>query len=120
MSAIWERIKKEPSLLFALVNATLALVVLFGLPLSEEQSAGIIVFVNAVVGILTRQSVTPNAKFNAEVNKEAANIASEIVNDMTVVDDAELTDAELAMLDRQRDRLNAELDHEFRRRERTQ
>lgn len=49
----------EPLRLVAAVQATLALAVLFGLPLTEEQLSGIILAVAAWLSFVTRSQVTP-------------------------------------------------------------
>lgn len=54
-----ERIKDEPVLVVALVEAVLALVVAFGLDLTTEQTAGILLVTGAVLAFVARQRVVP-------------------------------------------------------------
>lgn len=53
---------REPALIAAAVGIAINLAVSFGLQLTLEQAALINSFVLAVLGIIVRQSVTPNAK----------------------------------------------------------
>jgi hypothetical protein len=76
-------VQSEPAVIIGLVNAVLALIVLFGVPLSEEQSAGIIVFVNVVLGFATRMMVTPVAKVDARVDAEVEKALTEDAEPMT-------------------------------------
>lgn len=56
---LWGR---EPALILAAVQAALALAVGFGLEVTAEQVALILAFTAAVLGLITRQQVTPTAK----------------------------------------------------------
>ena len=91
MNTFWKRIQEEPAVIFSVVNAVLALVVLFGVPLTEQQAGGIIVLVNVIVGFLTRQQVTPTIKVDAKV--DAA------VEDALTAEAEPLTPEERATLD---------------------
>lgn len=51
---------REPVAIAALVRAVVLCATAFGLKLSAEQIAGIMLVVEAILGIITRQSVTPN------------------------------------------------------------
>jgi hypothetical protein len=51
---------REPVLLLAAVQATIALVAAFGLSLSGEQVASITAFAAAVLSVVARSKVTPN------------------------------------------------------------
>lgn len=66
MKFIWEKIKREPAVLLALLGAGFAMFASFGLSLSDGQTASITAFVVVVLGIVTRQSVTPNASVAAK------------------------------------------------------
>lgn len=59
MSAIIERIQNEPVLVVALVEAVLGLAVVFGLNLSVEQVAAILLVVNTALAIFVRSKVSP-------------------------------------------------------------
>ena len=61
MKAILERIQREPALVVGLVGAVIALALAFGLDLSVQQQGAIMAVVVAVLAVITRQSVTPNA-----------------------------------------------------------
>lgn len=52
---------REPILILAAVQATIALVAAFGLQLSAEQIAALVAFSAAVLGVIARQRVTPTA-----------------------------------------------------------
>ena len=52
-------LNREPVAIMALVRAALALAIGFGFKLDPEQMALIIVFVEAVLGLITRGQVTP-------------------------------------------------------------
>ena len=53
---LWNR---EPALFLAAVNALLAVAVGFGLDVTTEQQALIHAAVSALLGLITRQTVTP-------------------------------------------------------------
>ena len=57
--SLWGR---EPALILGLVQAGLALAIGFGLNLSGDQVALIMAFSSALVAVIVRQNVTPNAK----------------------------------------------------------
>lgn len=54
-----DRLSQEPVLVLAVVQATLALVVSFGLQLTGEQVGAILAVSAAVLGLIARQKVTP-------------------------------------------------------------
>jgi Mn2+/Fe2+ NRAMP family transporter len=56
-----KRLVREPNLILGLVTAGLSLLVLFGVDITEEQMAGIGVFLGALV-FLVRFMVTPSAE----------------------------------------------------------
>ena len=108
MNAVWKRIQEEPAAAISVVGAFMSLLVLFGVPLSDEQQGGVTFFLFLVAGFLTRWMVTPTAKFDAAVNAEAENIAEAIVTDQA----APLTAEERASLDvlrAERDALRSEM-----------
>ena len=53
-------IRTEPLRLVAAVQATLAAAVLFGVPLTPEQLAGVVIALAAWLSFVTRSQVTPN------------------------------------------------------------
>lgn len=61
MKNIITRISREPALVLGVVTSGLSLLVLFGLPISGDQMAGIGVFLGAVFG-LTRFLTTPTSE----------------------------------------------------------
>jgi hypothetical protein len=56
------RIAREPALITSAVRAALYCAVLFGLPLTDEQTAGVLLAVEAVLALATRALVTPTAE----------------------------------------------------------
>ena len=66
MNEILERLKREPALILALVGALISLGLAFGLDLSKEQQTAITAAIVAVVAIITRSQVTPNASVAAK------------------------------------------------------
>lgn len=59
MSKILDTIKAEPALVAGAVQAIVALVVAFGVPLSDEQVGAILAVSAAVLALAVRQRVTP-------------------------------------------------------------
>jgi len=57
-----DRIQNEPALTLGVVQALVALVVGFGLPVTPEQVALIVAFTAAVLSWATRTQVTPAGK----------------------------------------------------------
>lgn len=62
MSAVIERIKAEPAIVATAVGAVLSLLVAFGLPISDEQTAAVLAVVWAGLGFFVRSRVTPVKK----------------------------------------------------------
>ena len=54
-----DRIRREPALVSELVRAVLLCGVVFGLPLTEEQTAAVLLVVGAVMALFVRRRVTP-------------------------------------------------------------
>jgi hypothetical protein len=69
MKAILERIKNEPALVVGLVSAIIALLLAFGLSLTDEQVGGIMAVVVAILAVVTRSQVTPTRVVAAEVKQ---------------------------------------------------
>ena len=59
MGTLWGR---EPALILATVQTGLALAIGFGLELTGDQVSMILAFSAAVLGLITRQQVTPKGK----------------------------------------------------------
>lgn len=57
MNNLWNR---EPVLILAAVQTSIALAIAFGTHLTAEQTGAIMAFTAAILGIITRQRVTPN------------------------------------------------------------
>lgn len=53
---MWNR---EPAVILAAVQAVLALVIAFGLDLTNEQTGAVLAVTAAILGIITRSRVTP-------------------------------------------------------------
>lgn len=60
-------LKAEPVLIMGAVQAALALSLAFGAPLSTVQVSTILAFTAALLGLITRQMVTPNVNVPAPV-----------------------------------------------------
>lgn len=54
-------IRNEPALIVGLVQAILALVLAFGVSLSEEQIGSILAITSVILAIVTRMLVTPTS-----------------------------------------------------------
>lgn len=61
-------LSREPVAIAALVRAIILCAVTFGLGWTPEQIASVMVVVELVAGIITRQSVTPNGSVPQSVN----------------------------------------------------
>jgi hypothetical protein len=59
LNAIWERITQEPVMTLAIVQATLAVAVSFGLGWTGEQVGTVVAFSAAILGWLARSKVSP-------------------------------------------------------------
>jgi len=57
--SIIERLRTEPALVAGVVQALLALLLAFGVPLSDEQVGAIIAVSAAILAIVVRQRVSP-------------------------------------------------------------
>ena len=53
-------IRSEPALILGLVQAVIALVLAFGVDLSEEQIGSVMALTAVILAIVTRMLVTPN------------------------------------------------------------
>jgi hypothetical protein len=58
---VWDRIKSEPVLVTTLVGSVLSLLVVFGVPISDEQKTAVVVAVAAVLALFARSQVTPTS-----------------------------------------------------------
>lgn len=81
MRAIWEKVRREPAVLLSLLGAGFALASAFGFDLSKEQTGAITAFIVVLLGIITRQSVTPNVSVAAKEAHppEAEHVEPELV-----------------------------------------
>jgi hypothetical protein len=57
--SVLEKIRREPALVAGLVQAVLALLVAFGVPLSDVQVGAILAVSAAVLAFVVRSKVTP-------------------------------------------------------------
>ena len=72
---IMQRIQREPALILGMVQATLALVVAFGLDLSADQVATILAVTAALLALVTRALVTPAGEVVAQQTPTRAPVA---------------------------------------------
>ena len=63
----------EPALWIEVVRTGLVMAILFGLHLTDQQLAGIMVFLGALALVIVRQSVTPNAKVVSTTDGKVGN-----------------------------------------------
>jgi hypothetical protein len=110
MNGIKRLIQQEPVLLMGLVQSGIAMLTAFGLGWTAEQVALVLAFTQTLLSVVARTLVTPNASFDAAVNVEAENIAAAVA-----ADNAALTPAEMARIDRQIERLVEDFDKEKQR-----
>lgn len=108
MEGLKRVLRDEPTLISEALRLILLAVVVLGLRLDEAQVLAVVAASSAVIAVMNRALVTPTATVAATVERQ---VEARITGHA-----GELTDTELEMLDRQRDRLNAELNQEFRRR----
>ncbi len=59
MSDIIDRLRNEPVLVTTFVGAVLSLLIVFGVPIVDEQKAAIIAVGTALLAIFARSQVTP-------------------------------------------------------------
>ena len=59
LQSLWDRISNEPVLVTTFVGALLNLLVVFGLPIDDEQKTAVVVLVTAVLAIFARSQVSP-------------------------------------------------------------
>lgn len=59
------RIRTEPALVAGLVQAVLALLLAFGVPMSEAQTGAILALSAAILALLVRSRVTPVGRHRA-------------------------------------------------------
>lgn len=79
MNGLKRIIVEEPAALIGFVNALMAVLVLFGFNLTDEQSAGIIALVNVGLGLLTRAMVTPTGKAQEQAQDAADNARAKAI-----------------------------------------
>lgn len=59
LASLWSRIQLEPVLVTTLVGAVISLLVVFGVPITNDQKTAIVVVVTAVLALFARSQVTP-------------------------------------------------------------
>jgi uncharacterized membrane protein len=59
MNAIIARIQNEPVLVTTLVGAVLGLLIVFGVPINDEQKTAVVLLATALLAIFARSQVTP-------------------------------------------------------------
>ena len=59
LQSLWDRISAEPVLVTTFVGALLNLLVVFGLPIDDEQKTAVVVLVTAILAIFARSQVSP-------------------------------------------------------------
>jgi uncharacterized membrane protein YccC len=59
VSAIIDKIQNEPVLLTTLVGAILGLLIVFGVPVTDDQKTAIVLVVTALLAIVARSQVSP-------------------------------------------------------------
>lgn len=62
MGTIMNRIRTEPAVVAGVVQAVLALLLAFGVPLTQEQMGAILAVTAAVLALVVRSQVTPTGK----------------------------------------------------------
>ncbi len=65
----FSRLLNEPASVAGVVNSIMVMLVLFGVPLTKEQSAAILLVVNGILALLVRALVTPNHLAEARVDR---------------------------------------------------
>lgn len=59
LETLWNRIANEPVLVTTLVGALISLLVVFGVPITDEQKVAVIGLLTAVLALFARSQVTP-------------------------------------------------------------
>lgn len=62
MNEIIERLRNEPVLVTTVFGAVLNTLIVFGVPITDDQKVALVVLVTAILALFARQSVTPNNK----------------------------------------------------------
>ena len=70
-----EQIRAEPTVFGEVVRSFLLLLILFGVTITEQQLAGIMMFIGLVITFFTRRSVTPNTKVDTHVTVTRTGVA---------------------------------------------
>jgi len=60
MSKIFDLIKAEPAMTLGTIQAGIALLLTFGVNLTNDQQGSIIAFLSLLIALITRSQVTPN------------------------------------------------------------
>ncbi len=70
INGLKERIKNEPVAVMAVIEALLGVLVVFGIPMTPEQSFAVLVLAGAILTLIARQQVTPTRKLNQTMTTE--------------------------------------------------
>lgn len=65
--SLWERIRLEPVMVVAVLEAVLVLLATFGLRLSIEQTGAILSLASLVLGLVARSQVVPASRIQTEI-----------------------------------------------------
>ncbi len=69
IDAIITRIKEEPVAVMAVIEAILAVVVVFGISLTTAQATAILGLAGAILTLIARHQVTPTRKVKSSIQK---------------------------------------------------
>lgn len=67
MTWFWGKVQAEPTVFAELVRSGLLLAIVFGISITEEQLAAVMVFIGLVITFFTRAAVTANTKVDTHV-----------------------------------------------------
>lgn len=59
---MWEKIQHEPVAMQALIQTMIAMICAFGVKMNGQQIAAVLAVTQAILALVARQMVTPNAK----------------------------------------------------------
>jgi hypothetical protein len=70
MGGLFQRIKDEPVAFGEFIRTSLLLAIAFGVTITEQQLAAVMIFIGAGITFFTRAAVTPNSKVDTVVTVE--------------------------------------------------
>lgn len=76
MQWFFNQVQAEPTVFGELIRSGLLLAIVFGVDITEEQLAAILVFVGLVITFFTRKAVTPNTKVDTHVTVTRTGVAA--------------------------------------------